>query len=236
MSKAMEKWFICKDEDVSGPFTTESLRESFANGELAQALVWGRLASEWMSAADWHNGLDTLLNQQNKQQKRPQLWHYAYLGESYGPMPRADLIAALSEIDTKKEVLIWTKGMKSWAELFHFQDIIEDLGINRRQYPRARISGSVVLRSGEKVAIGQLATIGVGGFGATQLDDTIVPGSTISAEIKSAEFSDTINVRAIVQYISEDGFVGFKFDRIHKEAEHLITGFVNKAIAPKKAA
>ncbi|MCB0343117.1 MAG: DUF4339 domain-containing protein [Pseudobdellovibrionaceae bacterium] len=232
----MIKWYACLNEEVSGPYTTDQVKQGLDTGEFSsEMMIWGRAMAEWLTAQQWRAQLDQLLNQPSQQNKRPQMWHYAYLGESFGPLPRTELLDALAKIDTKKEVLIWTKGMKSWADLFHFQDIIEDLGINRREFPRARVTGSVVIHSDERVVIGRLATIGAGGFGAVQLDDSITAGNLVTAELKTELLSESIKVRAIVQYVSQEGFVGFKFERISAEAQNEIIAYVNKTTAAKAA-
>src|SRR5690606_6063040 len=108
----------------------------------------------------------------------------------------------------------WTKGMKAWAPIFEFNDLLDDLGINKRQFPRADIEGRVSIKVGSQSLDGILLTISEGGFGADQLTGLTV-GQTVSVEINSDAFYDPIHAKAEVRYITESGYVGFRFQNIN---------------------
>ena len=115
--------------------------------------------------------------------------------------------------------------MKTWTPIYEFYDIIDEIGVNRRQFPRASIKGSVVVRVADQTYLGQLATISEGGVGATQLPQ-LVSGHHAHIEIKSPHFANSINVKAIIQYVTNRGFVGFRFENIHMEAKSSIIEYV----------
>jgi hypothetical protein len=171
-----------------------------------------------------------------QQQAVQQLWHYAVDGDSKGPMTRIELIGEIKGLRQKDGILIWTKGMKAWADLYEFHDLVDEIGLNRREHPRATVDGSVVLKVDDKTLIGKLRTLSVGGFGGSQMNTYLAIGQVVQADIKSDALGDAISVKAIVQYITDAGFVGFKFSSISMENKSRIVEFIRRQKPAEKAA
>jgi hypothetical protein len=221
----MAQWFVLRNEDVSGPFDTEEIKGMAAQGDLSDRdLVWGRPQTEWRPLSWWTIELPNLL-QKTQEVKDLRLWHFASAGTAQGPFSRADLVAKLKDIDLSQDLLVWTKGMKAWAPIFEFNDILDEVGVNRRQYPRAEIEGRVALKIGQNSFEGTLATISEGGFGANKITGLVI-GQVLSAELSSDAFYDTIHAKVEVRYFTETGYVGFRFQHLNMESKGAIIQYV----------
>jgi hypothetical protein len=232
-------WFVVQDEKVSGPHTTEALKELWSGGYLADtAMVWGRGDSEWRPVQIWMKAANTVTPIQSAHESRTpsQQWHFAKNGESKGPFTRPELLHELRHVRDKDQILLWTKGMKAWADLYEFQDILTDLGLNRREDPRANLDGIVKMKiPGNKDAEGILKTISVGGFGVNGLSAHLTVGQTVEVELSSPAFDQPISVKAQAQYVTESGFAGFKFLYLGSEAKGLVVQYLRSVRSAETA-
>lgn len=230
----MVKWFVQENDEVRGPFSQEEVKAQAENGVLSnQCLLWSRGMSQWTHLSNWPKAAEQGKALNGAHEK---MWHYALDNQPYGPISQTQLIQQMKNLNEEvHQVLLWTKGMRAWAPIYDFHDIMDELGINRRQQPRATISGKVVVHLESKQLIGTLKTISEGGFGAERLHG-LVPGQTVRIEIHSDHFLDPLHCKADVRYISETGFVGFTFISIDREAVSTIIQYVKSAVSKLKAA
>lgn len=220
------KWFVQSGERIEGPFTTENVHDSIRNGQFAmQSLIWGRGVDEWQNLQSWKNALTNLGHEENHESVF-EAWHYAVGGQSHGPLSREDLIGQLKELGGAGEVMIWTKGMKEWAPLYEFHDLLNEVGINKRQFPRAELNGKVVLKGQGTTLIAPLLSISEGGFGV-QLESSPVSGEILTVELQSPSFREPLHCKAEVRYIGH-GIVGFKFTQINVETKGAIIQFIRQ--------
>lgn len=222
----MMKWFVLENDEVRGPFSEEQIQAQLTSQIItAECQLWTKGMKTWAPSAQWQNGLkDQPMNATQAEQKR--MWHYAFEGQAHGPLPLSVMLGRLEALgDRFSEVLLWTKGMKNWAPLFEFHEILDELNINRRQHPRAPIEGQVVLRVGEKQIIGTLKSISQGGFGVGRLEG-VLPGQEVSAELRAQNFHEPISVKAELRYLGESGYAGFTFSVISREATSQIVQYV----------
>lgn len=225
----MVRWFILRNENIKGPFSTEEIKSLNQSGDiLDKDLIWGNLQAEWKPVAWWNIELPKLLAQTPKEEKETKLWHYAIQGQSFGPFNREDLIAKLKDNKSNYDILVWTKGMKAWAPIFEFTDLLDAVGINKRQFPRADIDGKVTIKSGPTTIVGNLLMISEGGFGADQIKG-LSNAQIVSVEIESDSFYESIHAKAEVRYMTERGYVGFKFQNINMESRSAIVQYVKSA-------
>ena len=215
----MDRWFLNTNEDVSGPFSTEEVKEQIACGLPKDCLIWTRTQDEWHTIGWWEKELPNLV-EENPQHPENHKWHLAYQGEAKGPMTRADLIKHLDRMESFQGVMLWAKGMKHWAPVYEFHDVMDDIGVNRRSHPRARIKGIVTININNLVEVAQLETISEGGLGVTGLQDKI-PQQEIQIEIKSPSLSELIYAKAEVRYTNDSGFTGLQFTQISTESKAL---------------
>lgn len=234
----MSHWFICHNENVVGPFTVDEIKDQVHQGLLGQeCLVWGRGQGDWVSVGNWIKLSDSYQASEVQNHRPEQMWHYAIEGDSKGPMSRGELILELSNIRNKDQILVWTKGMTAWADLFEFHDLLDELGLNKREHPRAPIRGAVVITPEDGAPIiAQLKTVSAGGVGATNVNQSLSMGQNVTLEIKSDSLNETISVKAQVQYVTELGFVGFKFQSISMEAKSRILQYLRSAKGPAQQA
>lgn len=224
----MAQWFLLNNEQVKGPFTEDQIKSDLRSGRGDQdSLVWGRLLQHWLPLRQWQTELPNLLKRA-AESKDLRSWHYAVDGSTYGPFTRAQLIKEIAELRSKNELLIWTKGMPSWGHIYEFQDLMEEVGVSRRQHPRAAITGSAVIKSADKTLLGQLVTISPGGCGVVGVEG-LAPGEKMSLDLKSDAFNETLRLRAEVRYVTDSHFVGIKFENISTEALSRIIEYIKGA-------
>lgn len=220
------KWFICQNEFVTGPFTTEQVQNKLQASDLgASDLIWGRGFSTWQNVRNWTQELPNM-NADTYVEPVAETWHYAVAGKSHGPYNRATLISELKHVHQVGEVMLWTKGMKEWAHLFEFHEILTEIGVNKRAFPRADITGKAVIKVDGQTFIAPTLSISEGGMGL-QLENGLVPGQNVAIEIQSPALRGSIHVKADVRYVDND-IVGLKFTQINSEGKGAIVQLVRQ--------
>jgi hypothetical protein len=221
------KWFVQKDDSVDGPLTTEDVQSRLADGHFTSMhMIWGKGLQAWIRLESWQQELPQLASGAPAE-ITPELWHYAHNGKSHGPYPKNQLVEELKNAENLGEVMIWTKGMKEWAALFEFHDLLSAIGVNKRQFPRADVSGRAVIKTAESTLIGQLVTVSEGGCGIV-VDQGLVPGQAFTLELQSPSFRDTIHAKAECRYVSE-GLAGVRFTHLSSEAKGAIIQLVKQS-------
>ncbi len=225
---AMENWFICQNEEVSGPFLTEEVKVQLKNGLISKnSLIWGRLHPSWLPAKSWLRHLDHLVTQSLKSSSPPDQWHYALNGQSYGPFTQEALVQELSSTGPIESILLWTKDMKNWAPIFEFPEILDAIGVNKRQFPRAPLTGEAKIQS-QPQQTGQLQSVSEGGL---SLSGVFLPiGEVFSLEILSNDLQSSIQCKAQVRYRSETGITGLKFTLLPQEGKNILIQYLKQAI------
>ncbi len=117
--------------------------------------------------------------------------------------------------------------MKEWAPIYEFHDLLSELGVNKREFPRADLHGRAVIKTGSSTLVAPLLTISEGGLGV-QLDSGLVPGLMVEVEIHSPAFRDPLSARAETRYISM-GVVGLRFRNLNAETKGTILAFVRQS-------
>lgn len=220
-------WFVQKDDSVDGPLSTEDVQQRLQSGLLhPQCTIWGKGLDSWISVNSWQQELPHLATN-SQVEIIPEMWHYARAGKSLGPYPKHQLVEELKNLESLAEVMIWTKGMKEWAPLFEFHDLLNAIGVNKRQYPRSELAGRAVIKTSESTLIGQLVTVSEGGCGII-VDQGLVPGQAFTLEMQSPSFRETLHAKAECRYISE-GVAGIKFTHISMETKGAIIQFVKQS-------
>jgi hypothetical protein len=231
----MSTWFIFEKDEVVGPLTSAELKSGLLEGTFTrQAMVWSSLLGEkWIKASLWETEAQNF-KKREKPSTEQRLWHYAVNGQSFGPYPRKKFLEEVKKQPSKDKILVWTKGMVSWASIYEFSELLDEIGISRREHPRADISGTVVVRAANKVILGKLMMISQGGCGVSGVLD-IRSGEKVTLDIKSPAFNDTIRADAEVRYVTETGYVGLKFSPLQIEALSEIIDFVKQTQTTKVA-
>lgn len=222
----MQQWFTFQNEKVSGPYSTDQLRSLIASGSLSTHFVWGAVLDQWVQTSQWLANVNDF-EKRSRKQAETQMWHYALHGDSFGPFTKLELIQQLKMQKRISDVSVWTKGMKSWTPIFEQYELLDAIGVNRRQFPRTSIDGRVVVKWEEQTAIGTLQVVGEGGMGAAALP-MLAPGQFVSVELQSKAFHEPIYAKAEVRSVDTDGVVGFRFVQISAESRSSIVQYVRK--------
>jgi len=227
-----QKWFVqINEEKIDGPFSNEEIQTRLQTGQLsANHLVWGAGMEHWRNLSWWTRESAFVQNSENTMTETAirEVWHYALSGESFGPFQRDALIESLKKLGSLGDVLLWTKGMKEWAPLFEFHDILSAIGVNKRQFPRADINGQVTIKTNTgQTLVAPLLTVSEGGLGI-QLGDGVTPGMNVSVEVQSAAFRAAIHAKADVRYVA-NGITGLKFSNISPENKGALISFVRQS-------
>lgn len=218
------KWFVQKDEVVDGPVTTEDVQARLQAGQLSSHhMIWGKGLESWKRLEWWMHELPRLATSTHIE-LTPEMWHYALMGKSFGPFVKDAMIHELKACENLGEVMVWTKGMKEWAPLFEFHELLTAIGVNKRQFPRAELSGKCIIKTVESTLVGQLVSISEGGCGV-HLQGGLVAGQIVTLELQSESFRDTLHAKAEVRYVS-GGIVGLRFSNVSMETKGAIVQYV----------
>jgi hypothetical protein len=230
--RTMAHWFVDSNTQIEGPYTTEMILSRIHAGQLQPTdQIWGRVLEDWRPISWWQSSLDEL-SLKAIQISNPEIWHYAYDGSTYGPLAWGDLVHNLKSIrstslEQLSAILIWTKGMKDWAPVLEFHEIMEELGVSKREYARAEItSGEATVKSQGNVFRAPLKTVSEGGFGMASVPG-LIAGEMVVVELNSPELRDTIHAKAEVRYVT-DRVVGFKFTQVNIESKNQLIHYVKK--------
>lgn len=222
------KWFVQNNDVVDGPMGTEEVHSRLKSGFFKDAhLIWGQGFSEWQTLSWWKAEIENL--SKNQPEAAPELWHYATQGQSHGPMTRPELISDLKNLSNVGDVVVWTRGMTEWIPLFEFHDLLNDVGVNKRQFPRVDVTGRCVIKTESGSSIAQLTSIGEGGCGVL-LGTGLSPGQEVSVELHSPALSEVIYAKAECRF-SRGGILGLRFTQISVENKGTIIQYVRQVQA-----
>jgi hypothetical protein len=227
----MSQWFISLDEIVSGPISSKELQEGLEGGRLAgSCLIWGMGQEEWISASAW---LRHINQKQSKKLNQKEVgaseegWHYAIDGASKGPIKKSELIKAIQAATNYDQILVWTKGMKTWSDIYDVEKLRVELGLERRDNPRSPATGTVTMQLNENTTFtAHLKSISAGGIGVFGSHPEMSNGLEVLIEINSDQLPDPISAKAEIQYVTANGYVGFKFKTISDESTSHITSYI----------
>jgi hypothetical protein len=220
--------------------------ETFIRNQAAEALTVRRASDSTIETGAAYLGDETVVRAAAepdtedvtvvREISRPaaELWHYAVDGASFGPFSRPALVIELRRQANPENVSLWTKGMREWAALPEFHDLMNELGVNRRSNPRASIGGTVTIAYDDLKESAPLVSISEGGI-RVLCDSQFIAGQILALEIVGEGLSKTVAARAEVRY-SADGILGLKFEELDGSARSVIAAYVNRHAASEPAA
>lgn len=222
----MIKWFVLDNDDTNGPFSTEQVKSLSSNGLIGpEAMVWSRIQSDWLDIQSWLKNIDNVI-EFSDHNENAKTWYIGLDNVKHGPFNRKELIEELKKKQPElKKILLWTKGMKNWNPLFEFLDVIDELGINARQFPRAAIDGCFTCEINNSTVELPLATVSENGIGLLNSSGLYV-GQKIDGDIYSKALHDKLRVTVEVRYTGDYGFVGLKFVQINMESKQILIDYV----------
>jgi hypothetical protein len=208
-------WFIHANDVVTGPFDTDTVRTKLQTGQVPSgSYIWWKGQREWIPISAWESQVD----------------HIDAGRTPLGPLTENELIENLKSMISLARVRLWAVGMEKWTSLFEVPDVMDALGISRRENQRAPLMGTVaVTRSNEdpKGYVLRTAAISVGGMGVNGKHD-LRSGDAVSLLIKSPEIPGNMHLRGEVAYVTANGYCGIRFMQIHAESQAMILAYVKK--------
>jgi hypothetical protein len=223
-------WFVYTNEVVSGPFPTETVRTKIHAGDIAAgSFIWWKGQREWVPVASWESQLDQIVKiSADRSQKA--VWYIDNGGSPVGPLTENEMILQLRVLPSVNRIRLWAVGMEKWTSIFELGDVMEQLGLSRRENERAPLMGTVaVTRSNEdpKGFMLRAASISVGGMGLTGQHD-LRHGDAVSILVKSADIPGNMHLRGKVAYVTSNGYVGVRFEHVHPETQSMIFDYVKR--------
>ncbi len=240
----MEKiWFLYSsiDKKVSGPFVSDDVHRKLSAGEITpDCNIWWKGQREWLSVHTWISSGEKLLKSQ-KEKSNSAIWYLDLGGEPTGPLTQSEMIDSLRGHQNFNRIRLWTVGMKTWKSIFEFSEVMDALGVSRREHTRAPLIANVQLnRAGDSEIsiVLKAATLSIAGVGLNNAN-SLIKGEELQIMIKSDEFSAPIRARVIVIYVSSNGNAGLKFQQLQPESQSIIYDYIRKFTtsdeAPQKA-
>lgn len=219
-------WFVYNHSSVQGPYTSFDLACHVRNSDFhPDSLVWQKGQKEWMKLSEWMNSNQTMV--ESPTADTPEVWYAEDSGYNSGPYTFESLVNAFAKRDLALSSKVWTDGLTKWTPVYEVHEILEELGVNRRQTTRVPLAGTVTLSNptdGFEAQDFSIMTISSGGFG---VKGQLEPGQIVVAKINSPLLSYSINVRARVVYNNERE-AGLQFTHVSTETHAAIVEYVNQ--------
>jgi hypothetical protein len=224
------QWFLYSNEVVTGPFSTDDVHAKLASGQLeATCFIWWKGQREWIPVQTWQETLTQILATASGN-KQKAVWYVDVGSAPIGPLTQAEMIENLKGIAELGRVKLWAVGMPKWKSLFELHDVMELLGISRREHERAPLMGTVaVTRSNEdpRGFVAKAASISVAGLGLSAAQD-LRRGDEVALLIKSSGIPGNLHLRGEVVYVTDAGHAGIRFLKVHPESHTLIHDYVKR--------
>ena len=224
-------WFIYSNDLVTGPFTTDDVSFRLESGILSpQSFIWWKGQREWIQLSVWAQQLPAILDASTQRGPQSPIWYIEISGSRLGPITHSELVQHLRSLPNLSVVRLWAIGMPAWSNIFDLPEVMETVGISRRETERAPLMGSVaVSRSNDDPQNYNLraASISIGGMGMTGHHD-LRRGDTVSLVVKSQELGEVIHVPGEVIYVTSNNYVGVKFTAMPAEAASFVIDYVKK--------
>jgi hypothetical protein len=223
-------WFLYSNDVVSGPFSTETVQEKIATGVLgANPHIWWKGQREWIPVSTWIGQVDRIVQTANDRAQKP-VWYVDSGKSPTGPLTEKELIEHLKACSSLARVRLWAVGMEKWTSLFELSDVMELLGLSRRENERAPLMGTVAVSRSNDDPQGfvlRAASISAAGMGVQGRHD-LRAGDSISVIVKSGEIPAPLHLRGEIAYVTSNGYAGIRFETVHPEAQSLIVEYVKK--------
>ena len=228
-------WFHYSNDVVTGPFSTEDVNVKLHSGVITpQSFIWWKGQREWIQLSVWSQQLPTILKAIDFTSHLNPVWYIEMSGSRLGPITQTELVGHLKSLRDLTKVKLWAVGMPAWANIFELHDVMDLIGISRRENERAPLMGNItVTRTSDdpRSFVLRAASISAGGVGMVGSND-LRPGDEIGIVINSAHLGSALHARGKVLYVNSKNFVGVQF--LHPQAEMIsvVSDYVKKFMEP----
>ncbi len=224
------QWFIHREGAVLGPFTPADVEKQISSGHFnSECLVWARGSNEWLPMSQWKSLVGRMADPAKTVAER--VWYCdSGAGQPAGPLTQNELIDHLKGLNRWDIVTLWGTGLLKWLPLFEVPEVMDLVGISRREHPRAPLLGQVALTPSGTSTPAQILpslTISVGGMGLKNAG-FLQRGDRVQIAIRSRDIPTVIHVTGEILYVSRIGDAGVKFIDLSPEARALLTDHIQK--------
>lgn len=231
-------WFVHRDGAVLGPFSSDEVEKNIESGALGpDCLVWARGTNEWSPITQW-KALSSKIHASQKTSDNRVWYCDSGAGHPIGPLTQGELADHLRGLNRWDIVTLWGTGLLKWLPLFEVPEVMDLVGISRRENPRAPLLGQIALTavgSSMPAQVLQALTISIGGFGVKNAG-ALSRGDKVQIAIKSKEFAGTVHALGEVLYVSRTGEAGVKFLDITAENKSMIIEHIKRFESEKSSA
>jgi hypothetical protein len=228
-------WFLFSNDVVTGPFSTEDVNMKLQSGVISpQSFIWWKGQREWIQITVWNQQLPTILKAIDFTSQLNPVWYIEMSGSRLGPITQNELVNHLKSLRDLTKVKLWAVGMPAWANIFELHDVMDLIGISRRENERAPLMGTVTItRTSDdpRSYVLRTASISSGGLGMVGGND-LRPGDQIALVINSAHLGTVLHARGRVLYVNSKNFVGVQFERPQAEMVAVISDYVRQFMQP----
>lgn len=252
----MGKWFINSKNIIKGPFTAEEVKNQLNNNteQMQLTFLWSRGHSDWIRADKWNSEisfnsptqtapLQNLTKNVEKIETRTSVlevlediknhsiekWRVQYDFVDKGEMTKEELTTFTAKQDDVGKISIFDKKDREWRDIYSLPDVVQRLGLTRRENQRvpilAQFTGFLV---GSQAQVNsRVITISHGGLGLTD-NFELKLGETIQGQLTSPHFFTPLTLTAEVTYAGLDGYVGLKFIDLNAEMQTLVMDYIKR--------
>jgi hypothetical protein len=247
----MNKWFINSNDYIKGPFEAEEVQQHIRSlgDEIQKTFLWSRGHSEWIRADRWSPDVVPAQTKSTDSSFTPSSPGASYKAdmvdsiksnslEKYrvqydyvdkGEMTKEELTQFTAKQEDVSKISIFDKNSKEWKEIYTLPDIVQRLGITRRQHQRVPILAQfngIHTTTGAQISA-RVITISAGGMGITD-NFELKLGESIQGQLSSPHFFAPISITAEVTYAGLDGYVGLKFVNASDEVMALVQDYIKR--------
>jgi hypothetical protein len=221
-------WFVHRDGAVFGPFSSDDIENGIADGSFGPTcLIWARGTHEWSPIIQWKQLAQKIEASQKAADNR--VWYCdSGAGHPIGPLTQSELAEHLRGLNRWDIVTVWGTGLLKWLPLFEVPEVMDLVGISRREKPRVPLLGQIAMTTVGSQVPAQLLpslSISVGGLGVKNAGG-FNRGDKVQIAIKSQDISGTIHALGEVLYVSRMGDAGIRFLDISPDHAKLIAKHV----------
>lgn len=223
-------WFIHSEGAVLGPFTaTEVEAQMKASKFGADCLVWARGTNEWLPISQWKT-LSAKVEENSKSVSQRVWYCDSGTGQPAGPLTQSELVEHLKGLNRWDIVTLWGTGLLKWLPLFEVPEVMDLVGISRRENPRAPLLGQISISTTGSSGVPQIlpcSTVSTGGFGVKNAGG-LTRGDRVQIILRSSDFPNIIHAVGEVLYVSRAGEAGIKFTDLPTDSQTVIADHVRR--------
>ncbi len=165
-------------------------------------------------------------------------WYYSEGSETQGPLLKEDLLIKLRHVKSLDVIMIWNENLTDWQSVYQFPDILNTLGICRRENLRLDLSGQALIsitgQESQPPQVAKLFSISLQGIGVTGA--ILTKGLKVKIEIQSEQLATIIKIDAETLGTNKDGMTSFEFTQLLPEMQSIIADYLRTSASFAQAA